>query len=267
MNISAIVVGFNEAPFLKNCLQSISFCEEILYFDLGSTDNSVAVAETAGASIHHHERVLSCEWIHSKFAHTTKHEWLLIIDPDEVADPSLVEEITRLFESGGPADNIGAIRVPWHFYFKNQPLKGTPWGGKNQRIFIVHNKRFIFTPEIHVGRNPVPGFGILDIEGHDNNCIHHYWMQDCKTLYEKHRRYLNNEGEARYNNGARASLLKILYTPFRQFYFSFITKKGYKNYVLGFFLSLFWAWYQTTAVIRVFKFQQKAAALQKKRYN
>lgn len=66
--ISAIIVGYNEARFLPACFSGISFCDEILYFDLGSSDNSIELANTYGATVIQHEKVLGCEWIHSKFA-------------------------------------------------------------------------------------------------------------------------------------------------------------------------------------------------------
>ncbi len=46
IDISAIVVGFNESSLLPNCFQSIAFCKEINYFDLESSDNSVEIAAT-----------------------------------------------------------------------------------------------------------------------------------------------------------------------------------------------------------------------------
>ncbi len=255
INLSAIVVGFNEASFLKDCLESISFCKEILYFDLGSTDNSTKIAEYAGASIIHHPRVLNCEWIHAKFANTTKYEWLIILDPDEVVDRTLANQVIEIFDQGGFAKDICALKVPWKFYFKNKPLLGTPWGGENSRIFIANKMRFTFTSDIHLGRKPMQGFRIEEIKSDGSNCIHHFWMRDTKMLFEKHLRYLKNEGEARFNNEERSSIVKILYTPIKQFHFSFIRKKGYKNLISGFLLSIFWAWYQTAACLKVLQFQ------------
>lgn len=257
MEISAIVVGLNEALLLDSCLDSISFCKEIWYFDLGSKDNSIEIACKHGAKIEHHERVLSCEWIHSKYAHLTSCEWVLIIDPDEVVDAKLAQQIINHFQHNSISSEIGAISVPWRFYFKNRCLKGTPWGGANSRFLIVNHNRFKFTSEIHVGRKLLPGYQLLQLKESGDNVVHHYWMRDFKMLLSKHKRYLQNEGQARYNNGVRTSLFRILYTPATQFYFSFINKKGYKDFGTGLLLSVFWSWYQTNALIQLYKFQKK----------
>ena len=99
LNISAIVVGYNEANLLGSCLNSISFCDEILYFDLGSTDDSIKIAKTSHATIINHEKVPGCEWIHSKYYQSTKHDWVLIIDPDEIINDLLINEELRKAQS------------------------------------------------------------------------------------------------------------------------------------------------------------------------
>jgi glycosyltransferase involved in cell wall biosynthesis len=250
--ISAIIVGYNESRFLPACFAGVSFCNEILYFDLGSSDNSIEIASNYGATVVQHERVLSCEWIHAKFVNKTKHEWVLITDPDEVVDFTLAAEISEWFKKGIPS-TTGALLVPWLFYFKNHRLKGTAWGGANKRVLLVHNQRFSFTPQIHVGRKLNEGFEYMDMVFKQSNAVHHYWMQGYSKLLEKHLRYLKNEGAARYANGARSTVKQILMEPYRQFRYSFFTKKGFKDGLTGLFLSAFWAWYQTRALIALYK--------------
>lgn len=255
LDISAIVVGYNEESLLASCLSSICFCKEILFFDLGSRDNSVRIASDHGAIIHHHEKVLSCEWIHTKFATKTTYEWVLIIDPDEVVDKNLEVELRLLFERGIDK-SIGAIKVPWLFYFKGRRLNGTPWGGINTRILLVNNQRFVFTPHIHVGRKVLPGFHEKEIHN-PAYCVHHFWMRNFSMLLEKHRRYLKNEGKARINEGLRTNVFKIVISPFVHFYYSYVSKRGYSDKWTGLGLSIFWAWYQTAASLQLYKLQNK----------
>jgi glycosyltransferase involved in cell wall biosynthesis len=257
--ISAIVVGYNEAHLLDECLSSITFCDEILYFDLNSSDNSIEIATKCHAKVKKHDRVPGCEWIHSSFADKTTNEWVLITDPDEVIDCALVEELKDIFKNGLHPE-VGAIIVPCVFYFKQLKLKGTAWGGVNNRVLIANNKRFDFSNHVHVGRNLKKGFRYLELSFTQANVVHHYWMQGYKKLFAKHSRYLKNEGEARYSIGHRTSFKEIAFEPWRQFVFSFITKKGHRDGLTGLFLSLFWAWYQTFALISLYKVQKKQIA-------
>jgi hypothetical protein len=77
-------------------------------------------------------------------------------------------------------------------------------------------------------------------------------MQGYGSLLEKHLRYLKNEGSSRYNNGLRTSLKKIFLEPLTQFRYSYVTCNGYKDGLIGLFLSFFWAWYQTSALISLY---------------
>lgn len=256
--ITAIIVGLNESKQLRNCLRPLNFCDEILYFDLGSTDDSSEVATSFGAVVINHEKVPCCEWIHSKFANQAKNEWILITDPDEVINSNLVIDIIKLFKNENfLKENIGAISAPWFFYFKNKKLRGTNWGGVNRRILLANNKRFEFSPLVHVGRNVFKGYKIYDIEFNGENFIHHFWMTTYTKLFEKHLRYLKYEGEARYKIGKRVSIIEILKEPIKSFKYSFLLRKGYKDGFTGFFLSLFWAWYESSAKFKNYIYQQK----------
>lgn len=254
--ISAIVVGLNEGELLPSCLSGIGFCDEILYFDLGSRDSSIEIAKRYGATVIHHKRVSHVELIHSDYINKTKYEWVLITDPDEVIDSELVEEIQTLFKQG-LSDKIGAIFVPILFYFKNKALKGTAWGGINKRLLLANNLRFTFSTHVHAGRKLKQGFELLDLELKQKNVIHHYWMQGYSKLLEKHLRYLKAEGSARYDSGYKTSLKQIAIEPFRQFKYSYIRKKGYRDGIAGFALSLFWAWYQTSSLLALLYYSRK----------
>ena len=262
--ISAIVVGYNEVHLLENSLPKLAFCDELLYFDLGSRDNSREFAESLGAKVILHEKVDGCEWIHAKYSKSTKHNWVLITDPDEVLSDELIDEIRTLFDGDILGDDVGAIRAPMFFYFKDKRLNGTNWGGVSHRVLIVNNQRFEFSGLVHAGRKVADGFVYHDIKFTEKNYIHHYWMLNYKQLFEKHRRYLKNEGEARYRIGRRTSFKEILKQPYRAFKYSFVSARGYKDGFTGLFLSLFWAWYECSAHIKNYRYQANKASTKSK---
>jgi glycosyltransferase involved in cell wall biosynthesis len=254
--ISAIVVGYNEGHLLSSCLKGIEFCSEILYFDLGSTDNSLEIARKKKAKLIKHDKVPIVEIIHSQYFKKTENKWILITDPDEVISDALKWEIEELFKNEIPSD-VGAVIAPWVFFFKKHRLRGTSWGGINSRVLLVHNERFIFTSSVHSGRQLKEGYKYKNIELQENNFIYHYWMQSYKMLFEKHNRYLRHEGEARFNLGQRTSMKSIITSPFKFVIECYIYKKGYRDGLVGFFLSIFWSWYQTNALIELYKYTNR----------
>lgn len=254
LKISVFVVGLNESEMLANCLQSVQDCDEIMYFDLQSQDNSLDIAKKFTSDVFQIPRQEFVEIIHSEHMDKTKNDWVMIIDPDEVVDKSLIDHLFEIFNSIDQNEIYGAIRVPWKFYFNKIKLKGTPWGLDNSKILVVNKKKFHFKPIIHQGRVIKEGYEIFNIENDENKVVHHFWMSDVKSLVKKHLRYLKKEGESNYKIGIKPSIMRILYTPVVQFYYSYFSKKGYRDRFTGLFLSLFWAWYQTNVQIKIWKF-------------
>ena len=95
--LSVLVPVNNEAANLRDCLASVSFAQEIVVVDSGSTDGTQAIAEAAGA------RVIQFAW-NGKLPRKKnwalenvpwQHEWVLIIDADERITPELEREIRQ----------------------------------------------------------------------------------------------------------------------------------------------------------------------------
>ena len=45
MNISAIILTKNAEEMIGDCIESVSFCDEVLLVDEGSTDRTVEIAK------------------------------------------------------------------------------------------------------------------------------------------------------------------------------------------------------------------------------
>ena len=245
--ITAIVVGLNEGHLLRESLPAISFCDELIYADLGSDDDSVAIAEAHGARIFHHPRVPSGEYVLASAQTWARNDWILFVDPDEKLDERLQAELTTRFPDLAQEPNLGAISAPWQFYFKNQPLFGTAWGGRRPRLFLANRKRFLFTPETHRGRTLRTGFNSLNLEG--GGQIDHYWSNSWSQLLSKHWRYLKTEGGSRYRRGDRITIGGLLVASAR------LVQKTYGRFwdrrdgFQGFLLSLLWITYNFFALV------------------
>jgi len=240
--ISAIVVTCNEESLIRNCLSSLYFCDEVMVIDLESEDNSARIAYEMGANTVIQPRApfveISQHWARDK----VKYDWILYIDPDEVVDRSLAKDIGEVLLN--IKSDIGIIKLPWQFYFKNKLLKGTVWGDDNYKDGILVNRnKVIIRPTSQVKAKLKNGFKNYKIKRNGMNVIHHYWMRDYESLFEKHKRYIQVERKKKYDAGIRYELNRQIAESLRSFYYSFIIKKGYKDGYVGIFLSIFWAWY------------------------
>ncbi len=254
--ISAIVTGYNEGYILEDCLKSISFCEQIKYVDQGSEDNSIEIAQKYCTEVIKHDRVHIGEAIVAEYYKSEKYDWILTIDPDERLSLEICLDIEKLFEEG-ISDNTGAILVPCVYYYKKHRLTGTRWGGIHSRWLIFHKDRCKMSGIVHAGRTVTEPYEPYFIPFTGKNIDHHLWMLSFKQLKEKHSRYLKLEGESRNFMGFVATKKKILKRPLKAFHSCFIKDKGYRDGFYGFILSCFWAWYDTTAEIKLYKYQKQ----------
>jgi len=91
--ITAIVLTKNEEKNIKDCLESLQWCDEILVVDDYSEDKTTEIAKKLGAKIF--QRKLNDNFAAQRnFAlKQTKSEWVLFIDADERISESLAKEI------------------------------------------------------------------------------------------------------------------------------------------------------------------------------
>src|SRR5688572_22993760 len=93
--ISAIVITKNEEKNIKECLESISWCDEIIIVDDNSTDRTIAIAERTKAKVF--KRSLNNDFSGQRNfgLEKTKGNWVLFVDADERVTPALWYEIMQ----------------------------------------------------------------------------------------------------------------------------------------------------------------------------
>ncbi|MGK4569298.1 glycosyltransferase [Flavobacterium sp. 3HN19-14] len=262
--ITAFVVSKNEGHLLSACLESLYFCDEIIVINLKSTDNTQEIAERFDARIITIEPEPFLEIIHTNHIGVCSNKWVLITDPDEVTTPELAADITNNFNEWNNSSDIGAIDAPIIYYFRNNPLRGTSWGGVKLRTYLIHRERFKFTAMVHNGRKLLDGYKRVCIVHNGKNHIRHYWMSGFRQIYTKHKRYLKGEGKSKFESGMRTSIFEIIKTPFRQFFYSFVYARGFKDGFTGLFLSFFRSWYFSAVHIELYKYQKKQLSISNK---
>ena len=198
--LSVLVPVKNEAANVRDCLASVSFAEEIVVVDSGSTDDTQAIAEAAGA------RVIPFVW-NGKLPRKKnwalenvawRHEWVLIIDADERITPELEREIRKAI----CRTDVDGFYLNRRFWFLDGWINHCGYFPSwNLRLFRHRLGRY---EQIEVG-NDVPS-GDNEVHEHVllNGCaellsapMEHYAFPDTATFVEKHDRYSSWEAAAR----------------------------------------------------------------------
>ncbi len=173
--ISAIIITRNEADQVERCLKSLSWCDEIVIVDSGSTDETVAIARK------YTDRVFVEDWKgfgaqkQSALAKAAG-EWIFTIDADEVISSALSEEILHSIRR---EKDVNGFLIP------RRNLYGSKWlrfGGQypDYVLRLFRKKAGRFTESIVHER--------VIVEGKTKKLktpIIHYAFRDLTTRIEK----------------------------------------------------------------------------------
>jgi glycosyltransferase involved in cell wall biosynthesis len=119
--VSVIVPARNEARNLPRCLASLAPVGEIYVVDSGSTDDTVRIAESYGATVvQFHYRggwPKKRQWAMDTLP--LSYDWILLLDADEVLTPELCAEIQSAIQS----PDVDGYHIALEMYFLGRRLR------------------------------------------------------------------------------------------------------------------------------------------------
>lgn len=234
--ISAIVVCFNEEENIRECLESLRWCDEIVVVDSLSTDRTVEICRQ------YTDRVIQRPWAgyrdQKAFAHSqaTK-DWVILVDADERVPPELREEIRDALKRLG--DRYAAFSVPrlvyylgrwwwrggWYPDYDIRVFRRdlAAWGGSDP------HERILISGKVRRLRHPLHHYSYRDISDHLRR-INHFTDVSSGKLRDQAKawRWMDN-----------------LFRPLFRFFRSYVLKRGFLEGFPGFFVA-------ATAAIYVF---------------
>jgi glycosyltransferase involved in cell wall biosynthesis len=138
--VSVLILTKNEQRDLPGCLQSVAWSDDIHLYDSFSTDDTVAMAQAAGA--HVTQRVFDNWAAHQNWGlqHIRfKHPWVFYIDADERMTPELRDAVLRA--AAQPGKDV-AFRVQRRDFFMGTWLKHVQASPFYMRLFRPEKMRY-----------------------------------------------------------------------------------------------------------------------------
>lgn len=100
--VSLCMIVRNEEAFIEACLRSAKpYVTEMIVCDTGSTDRTVAIAESLGARVAHGAWTDDFAAARNYSLSLATQPWILVLDADERLEPVAVEEWMKLLEAEG----------------------------------------------------------------------------------------------------------------------------------------------------------------------
>jgi glycosyltransferase involved in cell wall biosynthesis len=101
-----VVLTLNEEESIGECLAALAFAEEVLVVDSFSSDRTCEVARERGARVLQHQYLSPAAQRNWAIAQA-EHEWVLMVDADEVVTEELAEEIREVTGTGASEARCG----------------------------------------------------------------------------------------------------------------------------------------------------------------
>ena len=124
-HLTAIILTHNEAKHIRECIAFAKFADRVLVFDSFSTDNTVNLAEDAGADVIQHKfENFASQRNAALNAVKDSTDWVLFIDADERVTQELANEVREKIANS--ADVVGYGIPRWN-YIAGKLTKGAGW--------------------------------------------------------------------------------------------------------------------------------------------
>lgn len=217
--LSACIIAFNEADRIVDCIDSLGFCDEIVVVDSGSTDRTAELARGRGARVVQHPfRGFASQ---KQFAvQQCRHDWVLCLDADERVSPHLRASIAAL-RSTGFAGAAGFRMPRLSNYYGRYLRHGNAYPDRVLRLFDRRRGGWREGREVHE-RVQVTG-PVERLEGD----LLHLPFRSLQQQLRKQERYARMMAEHAFQQGRRASLLKLVLAPTWRFLRGYVMRLGF----------------------------------------
>lgn len=224
--LSGMVICKNEVARIGDCLDSLSFCDEVVVIDSGSTDGTLKTVAAKGARLF--ERPFTGMNDQKDFGRRqAEGEWVLNLDADEVVTPELRAEILAMLERDGDP-GIDAYRLPFRNHYRGAWVRRCGYY-PDHHVRLVRRDKARWDASVPAHDAVVVEGGTGTMRGH----VDHYSFESMDHYLRKSSGYAEAFARDAFAKGRRAGPGTILlHTTFR-FFKAYILKGGILEGALG----------------------------------
>lgn len=238
--LSVIIITLNEARHIAGCLDSVSFADEIIVVDSGSTDGTHDIARAKGARVE-----ITDDWPgfgkqKNRALDLASCDWVLSIDADERVTPELADEIRAVLgaqASLAPDDSVAtpaahAYRIARLSNFGGRWIRHSGWWPDHVlRLFRRGSARF---KDVAVHESVITDQPVATLNGH----FLHYPYASLEQFIAKINLYSSEAAAMMHARGKRTSVLGAWGHASWTFVRIYLLRKGFLDGREGFILAV-----------------------------
>ena len=240
--LSIAVITLNEEKRLAECLASVSFADDIVVVDSGSTDSTLDIARRFGARVYRQKWQGFGRQKQTAIDHC-KNRWVLILDADERLSEDAMAEIKALQEKGG---SCAAYQLPRKNFFLGRWIRYAGWWPDYVTRLINKERCRMSANLVH---ESIEVNGLL---GQLDSPIIHQATRNLEHTMEKMDRYSTAGAREMHARGESASYAKALGRGVWAFFYNYFIRRGFLDGGPGFIIAV------SDAVNKFFKYAKLA---------
>lgn len=227
--ISAAVLTKNEEKNIVDCIESLSWCDEIIVVDDNSEDRTKDIAEKMKARVFTHALDNNFSEQRNFALRQAQYDWILFVDADERVTPELQKEILlHVANPGNPY--VG-------FYIQRRDIlfgKRLQYGevGNIKLLRLAKKEAGLWQGKVHERWNIKGSIGML------KNSLIHYPHQTLTEFLQEINFYSTLRAQELYDKGIKTNGFLIILYPKAKFFLGFVLKQGFRDGIAGFVFAI-----------------------------
>jgi glycosyltransferase involved in cell wall biosynthesis len=229
MRLSVSIIVRNGEPLIRRCVESVTWADEIIVVDSGSTDNTCDICRELGAQVIQTTDFPGYGQQKNRALDRTTGDWVLALDHDEWVTPQLRGEIGAAIANSGDA---AAYALPRLSNFCGRDMRHCGWWPDPViRLFRKGAGRF---SEDHLHDRVV----VTGKLGRLHHPLRHDPMPTLEHVLNKINGYSSAGARFNFEHGRRASLTKAIFHGWWAFMRTYFLHAGFLDGREGFMLSV-----------------------------
>lgn len=226
--LSVIVITKNEIANIEACLASVSFADQLVVLDSGSSDGTVTAAEKMGAQVSQ-----DIDWCgfgvqKNRALNLAQCDWVLSIDADERLSPQLQAEIISTLID----PEFDVYSFPRRSSYCGQYMHHSGWYPDRVTRLFKRGAATFSTDLVHEKLVSALPVGQLCAD------ILHKSFPDLEAVLDKVNRYSTAGAQVLLKRGKKASFAKALGHGLWAFFRTYILRRGFLDGRMGLVLAI-----------------------------
>lgn len=225
--ISAVIIAKNEEKNLPRCLSALTWADEIVVVDTGSSDRTKEIVVQFGC------RLCTSDWLGfgltKQFAvEKASNNWVLVVDADEEVTKTLQVAIKKILQN----PQYVAYRVLRCSYYLGRLIRYSGWQHDYTLRLFNRNEAAFNELSVHESVRTDKPIGKIDA------ILLHHTYPTLEMHLQKMELYANLGAENLFKKGKKSSILMAILRGVSKFFKMYLLKKGFLDGKEGLVLAI-----------------------------